>query len=213
MRTLTFDTETTGLPLWREPDTHEGQPFCLELGWIYSPSGEYNAPASRGHLYINHKAEITLTPEAAAVNGLTVEFPRDAGVGPNIVLVLFMQLLAQAEVVIGHNVDFDKRIMRIMAARADKLDLYDSLWQGKAMRCTKQMGRSFLGLGRWHLSDLHAHFYGHPHKGAHGALADTEATWACHHAMQEFSAGRWPPTPTSENMPTAHNGPDGGLTA
>lgn len=189
---LCFDTETTGLPDWKAPFDAPHQPYCLELGWLFSPSGTLDAPASQGHLYVDN-GEITITPEAAAVNNLTISFLRDAGVGPNAVLNLWFQLASKADVLLGHNVKFDLDILEIMAYRANKVDTFKSLVANKSIVCTKALGRPFLEpkMGRrWHLTDLHNHFLGHHVEGAHAALNDVLATWHIWHAIRKWEANQ-----------------------
>ena len=198
-----FDTETTGLPKWGRPFDLPDQPHMVELGWIFSPTGEEEAPASRGHLYVNWGGPVPFDEKARETNGLSDDFLRDAGVGPQVVLNLALQMIQKADMILGHNIQFDLDILKIHAYKVGRIEVYDQSLAGKILYCTKKHGEPVVKIPHPSrinaykppkLVELHEHFFGEPHKGAHGALADIEATWRCFHGIQRWQAG--PPAAT-----------------
>lgn len=113
MRVLFFDTETTGLPLWREPSSHPGQPHIVDLSCELRDDETMELIGSMDCI-IN--PGVPISPEVAAIHGITDEIAR-GGREPKDALTEFFALVDQAEKIVGHNIDFDTRMIRIQAAR------------------------------------------------------------------------------------------------
>ena len=110
---LVFDTETTGLPLWNEPSDDPRQPYVVDLACsLFDRAGleieRYDAIIDNG---------VEIPEEVSRIHGITTEIAASEGVTPSLALEEFLRLIGECEVVIGHNVSFDIRMMRIMAAR------------------------------------------------------------------------------------------------
>ena len=114
MKVLIFDTETTGLPLWREPSSHPGQPHIVDLacelrdGDTMELIGELDCVINPG---------VPISPEAAAIHGITDEIAVAEGREPKEALRDFFALVDQADKIVAHNIDFDARMVRIAAFR------------------------------------------------------------------------------------------------
>lgn len=199
---LAFDTETSGLPDWKKPLEHDAQPFVLEFGFIFA---EDRRPLMKGSVYVNwFPFDVQIHPKAAEANGLTTTFLEQVGVTPRAVFNLIGQMLAKAETIVGHNLDFDVMMLRIMAAKLERLEALDSVLQGKGRFCTQKQGTSVTRIPKrdgdhrsyndspWKypkLTELHEFLFKQPFADAHTALADTEACWACYWGIQDFIAG------------------------
>lgn len=110
---LIFDSETTGLPLWREPSDDPRQPHIVDLACsLFDNTG---AEVERYDTIINPGVEIP--DDVARLHGITTEIAREQGEQPDVALVNFMALYRQADLVVGHNVSFDIRMVRILSAR------------------------------------------------------------------------------------------------
>lgn len=196
---LTLDTETSGLPDWKKPLDHDAQPFVLEFGFIFAQDQKV---LMKGSVYVNwFPLEVVIHPKAAEANGLTNSFLEACGLTPRMVLNLVGQLIAKSETIIGHNLDFDLMMLRIMAAKLDRLDAFDSVLQGKGHFCTMKQGTPITRLPKtpgtfgdspWkspRLAELHEFLLHRPFEDAHTALADTEAAWVCYWGIQDWIAG------------------------
>ena len=111
MFALVFDTETTGLPLWREPSDNPGQPHIVDL----------SAELWDGDVLIENldcviNPGVPIPPEMTAIHGITDEMAAQ-GMSKSDAVSAFMKMVAKADVIVGHNVSFDIRMMRIEAAR------------------------------------------------------------------------------------------------
>lgn len=110
---LVFDTETTGLPVWNEPSDHPDQPHVVDIACsLFDATG---CEVERFDTIINPGVEIPL--EAARIHGVTTEVAQEYGVRPDVAFSAFERLVGKASLIVGHNVDFDIRMMRIMGAR------------------------------------------------------------------------------------------------
>lgn len=113
MNVLIFDTETTGLPIWREPSDHPDQPYVVDIAcdlW-----GGPDLLIDSYDAIINPGVEIPA--DVAEIHGITTERAIAEGIAMADALDRFMALVGQADLIVGHNVSFDIRMMRIEAAR------------------------------------------------------------------------------------------------
>ena len=108
---LFFDTETTGLPLYREVTADvmpQSWPRLVQLGMILTDSwGEILEEES---MYVIPDG-FEIPEEAVAIHGISTEFARENGEPLNLVLDKFQAFLRNAKYVVGHNVWFDVNVI------------------------------------------------------------------------------------------------------
>lgn len=112
MRTLFFDTETTGLPLWKEPSDHPDQPHVVDLSCELWDDEQL---VSEFDCIIN--PGVPIPPEVVELHGISDEIAKEQGISPVEAWEQFRPLVARADLIVGHNVSFDIRMMRILSAR------------------------------------------------------------------------------------------------
>lgn len=117
MSVLAFDSETTGLSLSREKPSHPRQPHLVQLGAaLYD-----NDKVERAYLSLIIKPDGWIIPEGAAeVHGITTEMALAYGVPLIVALAAFNHLVKLADTWIGHNVDFDVKILMAAFHRANR---------------------------------------------------------------------------------------------
>jgi len=110
MRTIVFDTETTGLPLHAHAPL-EAQPHIIEFAAIVLEDGE---PAGDGTLLIH--PGMNISPEITRITGLKDE---DLKGKPNFreSLPRIRQAFRHCDQVIAHNLRFDKMMLFFELAR------------------------------------------------------------------------------------------------
>lgn len=175
---LVFDTETTGLPLWNDPSDHPGQPHIVDLACtLFDAAGLEVASLD---MIVNPGVEIPV--EVARIHGITTEVAQEYGVDPREAHDQFMSLLGRAELLIGHNVSFDVRMMRILAARVtgEKWDnpLRTFCTMRKSTNLVRVLGPRARHPEDWkwpNLGETVQHFFGEPHENAHRARSDCDA--------------------------------------
>ncbi len=174
MRVLFFDTETTGLPLWREPSSHPGQPHIVDLACELRDSDTMELIAEL-ECIIN--PGVPISPEAAAIHGITDEIAAAEGRDPKEALRDFFALVDQAETIVAHNVDFDQRLVRIATQRLWAREWTPPVPTFCTMKALTNVCRIPAANGRrgykWpKLSEAIAHVFGEELEDAHRAKPD-----------------------------------------
>jgi DNA polymerase-3 subunit epsilon len=184
MVNVIFDCETTGLPKsWGLPLSlwprlvefaavkfEDGQPISQTVRFVVKPQGYY-IPDSATQLHgISHsKAMIEGIP---ILEGLQI----------------IEDFIKDADRIIAHNSDFDKKIVAREQIAAGMRPSFD---EDKRIFCTKARSTNILKLKKdrgggfkWpSLADL-CHYCGVVNEDAHSALSDVMATYECYLAMR-----------------------------
>jgi DNA polymerase-3 subunit epsilon len=180
-----FDTETTGLPNWKNPEVNT--PRMVQLGLIVTDS--YGRIMRT--LGVIFKSEgYSISKELSDIHGITDEIALVYGMGrTNEFFWMLSDIFHNAEVIVAHNYSFDKIILNGEFALAGIGKLDDS----KAF-CTKEhsmevcklsfsssssYGNKFLNKQRYKwpkLSEAYKFLFNEDLKGAHDALTDVRAT-------------------------------------
>lgn len=188
---LAFDTETSGLPMFRDPSDHPDQPHLLQIAAILCDfDGKELAQLST---IVKPGAGCIIHPKALEAHGITLERAQDEGADPQEVFRSFDALAGQASLIVGHNVPFDIRIARIHSARH-----FGVKWDNPLPTfCTMRRSDRFTNLpptdammaaGRHHskaptLTEAYRHFFGEEFDGAHDALNDVKASLRIFHHL------------------------------
>ena len=116
MKILVFDTETTGLP---EKDAsiydQEKWPYIIQLSYIYYDLLKNEATIRDSYVKINNSIVI---PEASYnKHHLTMDILNEKG--NNIIPLLreFNLFLESADIIVGHNLSFDKKLVMVECFR------------------------------------------------------------------------------------------------
>lgn len=176
---LVFDTETTGFPMnrpWEDP----AQPVAVQLAAkLYDH--EFQLVAT---LYTLLDFEVPVPEGAFRVHGISQERCAAYGMVPRIGLMAFFNLLTMAQVLVGHNVEFDIKILKACAGRLGMEEGIKALDQIQTY-CTMKQSTDICQIpnkwGKWKWPTL-AEAYKvlvdeDGFEEAHNALADLEATW------------------------------------
>lgn len=195
MTILFFDTETTGLPAFSMPDGHEAQPHCVQLAAIMTDDdGKEEASIS----VIIRPDGWPIPEQASAVHGITTEKATRYGIREQVAAVLFYDLLCRADLLVAHNIKFDRQIIATMFARANRTQ-----WElPKAQFCTMEAAAPLVNLPPTprmlaagfnkpkapKLEECIRHFYGETLEGAHDALVDVRACARIYFEMKKGAA-------------------------
>ena len=109
MNVLVFDTETTGLPLWKEPSDDPAQPYIFDIAAsLFDGSGleieRFDALVKPG---------CPIPYELVLLHGISTEMAMEQGVEIATANAALMGLIADADLIVGRNVSFDVRVARI----------------------------------------------------------------------------------------------------
>lgn len=177
---LVYDTETSGMPDWKNPSDGPQQPHLVELGALVVDLDTYK---------LVHSASVIVRPdgweidaETAGIHGITHEHAMDVGIPETSALALLLDLWRASNVRIGYNESFDARIVRI-ALKRYRPELAEEFKASPAECCMRQ-AQQVLG-GKWpKLGDAYNTITGRVLEDAHSAFADAMATAELHKALR-----------------------------
>lgn len=193
-----YDTETTDMPLWREPSEDPRQPHIIQLAAVMVDLD------TRQHLQsiklLVRPSDWEISAEAEAVHGISKELAQAVGVAEEIAVGNFISLLIENmdddldpptfRLRIAHSISFDDRIMRIALKRYVGDEEADQFKAGPSY-CTLTHARQLMNLPGKKLPTLaeaYKHFTGKELVGAHDAMVDTLACIEVYFAIQDLLA-------------------------
>ena len=192
MKFITFDTETTGLPRerWGQIADSSNWPYIIQLSWMLYDN-ELNR-VTKGNDIIKIDADVNLTPESINVHGITRERCNREGIPIKTAILNFQKALKEADVVIAHNLNFDKRLMM---AECHRNGMRHEFYNSKAYYCTmknsidlckieaisQKTGEKYFKYPK--LTDLHIHLFNTIPEGTHDALVDIIICFRCYYKM------------------------------
>jgi DNA polymerase-3 subunit alpha len=186
-----FDSETTGIferndgenPNYKEIEYFQNARL-LQLSWCKI---DYKLTVAKveDHILKNeHKIN------NSHIHGITSEICVEKGVNFSDVITKFAEDLKDVKLLVGHNLDFDLRIVKselyriilenkdqeligkcnFIIAELEKIEVFDTMLSGQLM----------YKFNRWpKLIILHKHIFGYEFEGAHNAVYDILATAKC----------------------------------
>ena len=186
MLALVFDTETSGKAAFKEPSVSPLQPNLVQLGCLLVDleSGKEHAAID----LIIYPSSWDIPQEAALIHGVSTGLAKRTGVNLDTAVNIFLDLVDVCDVVVAHNIVFDKIIMEravAMVNLANGDEVIDP-FEGKALFCTmrsatpivKKKGRRPLHDKdyKWpKLAECIEHFFDEQLENAHSAIVDCRA--------------------------------------
>ncbi|GAB4398597.1 MAG: DNA polymerase III subunit alpha [Microscillaceae bacterium] len=180
---LIFDTETTGFPKnFEAPYTDlDNWPRMVQIAWqLHDGRGQL----LQAENHIIFPEGYTIPYNAEKVHGISTQIAQEEGKPLAEVLTWLARDVARAEVLIGHNVQFDLNVTGAEFLRAkvfsqlwDKQS-YDTKSEATAELCQLPGGKG--GKFKWPtLTELHQKLFGEGFDDAHDAAYDVSATARC----------------------------------
>lgn len=138
-RYLFFDTETSGLP--RQMDAPVARlnnwPRVIQLAWILT---DFQGQILSQQQYLVQPTGWRMQPGAFKVHGISLQRAREVGLPLTSVLERFNLDLLQTDSIVGHNVQFDQKILGAEFLRIGQTNPL----QRRHAQCTMKIGASFL---------------------------------------------------------------------
>ncbi|MCX6665594.1 MAG: 3'-5' exonuclease [Euryarchaeota archaeon] len=178
---LFFDTETTGLPKhYNAPvEQLENWPRLVQIAWLLFDGSQHCTSEKN---YMIKPDGFTIPESAVKIHGITTEKALSKGADLSPVLKEFSDDMNTAMVVVGHNINFDEKIV---AAEFLRKKMNHSLFD-KTRICTMQSSTDFCKLPgkygnyKWpNLKELHRKLFHEEFDGAHNAFSDVSACAKC----------------------------------
>ncbi len=177
---LIFDTETTGLPKdYKAPVSQtDNWPRVVQIAWqLHDDTGRIIEHQD----FIIKPEGFNIPYEAEQVHGISTELAVSEGEDLKKVLQKFNEVLNKAKFVVGHNIDFDRKVLGAEYYRKNiptsllEKKVLDTMTEKTAGLCQLPGGKH----GKYKLpklSELYRHLFGEDFVEAHNATADVEAT-------------------------------------
>lgn len=179
---LIFDTETTGLPKsFKAPHTDlDNWPRLVQIAWQLHD--DHGGLINAGNKIVKPEG-FTIPFNAEKIHGISTERANREGLPLQEVMEAFAKEIDRAELLIGHNIEFD---LNIMGAEFIRAGVEHRMWETKQF-CTKTETTDFVkipggrgGKYKWpSLTELHHKLFGKGFDDAHDAAYDVDATSRC----------------------------------
>lgn len=180
-----FDSETTGIPEWREPSNSEAQPHLVQL------AGKLVNIDSREVL---EQMDVIVRPEGwiipqetIDIHGITMDRADSEGIPEKDAIYQFLTI-GQGITRVSHNVNFDNRIIRIGTKRYCDEDTIND-WKNGDYECTGMLAKPIMGLGKMpKLTEAYQFFTGKELIQTHNAMDDVDACIAVYFGILDHKA-------------------------
>ncbi len=178
---LVFDTETTGLPKsYKVPVTDiNNWPRLVQLSWAWF---DKDGKAWDRYDYIIKPEGFVIPEESTRIHRISQEKALAEGVDLKEVLREFAEHIARADALVGHNIDFDDKIMGSEFYRNMIPNELEAAKKICTMKVSVDICRISNGRGgyKWpNLAELHRHLFDRDFAEAHNAMVDVLACARC----------------------------------
>jgi len=196
MKVLVFDTETTGL-IPKKSKTLADWPHIVQLSCIFIDLDKLD------EMYVDNfivNPEVDIPIETSNIHGITNEIAKKEGIAIRDVLLRMTAWLDEANVLVAHNLSFDKQIIEKELERMDypnyfnirEYEIYDTMKEGKNMCNIVRMSKHGHGFIKYpKLIELYKYLF-HPKEdcleltNAHNAIYDVLMTLRCYLKMNQI---------------------------
>ena len=193
MKVLVFDTETTGLPLGgKNIPVYKTDffPYIVQFSWA-----TYDTCSTKLNIndYIIQIPEDEDIPEdSIKVHGITNEIMRSQGLPIKPILRKFTRDLFDCDIIVAHNLPFDKKIVSAELIRNGQIDWlsrhrkkeYCTLRNSIDLCCIKVKGKNGNYYNKWpKLMELHKHLFRSVPNNLHNSLVDIFVCLRCFHKL------------------------------
>ncbi len=184
---LFFDTETTGVPRnYKAPASDlKNWPRLVQIAWLLADDDGGEIESAE---YIVKPEGFTIPAEAARIHGISTEMAIRDGLDIKNVLAEALICLGKVSQLVGHNIDFDEKILGAELLRAGHPNCVET----KQRLCTMRSATDYCRLPgpygyKWpKLEELHRKLFNQPLDGAHRALVDVRACAKCYFELRRL---------------------------
>lgn len=187
MKIMCYDSETTGLILYKEPSEDPRQPHIVELAALLFDDNTREL-IDQMHAIVRPDGWI-IPDDVAEIHGITIERAMDEGRPEAEVLAEFLALHARCSLRVAHNEDFDQRIVRIAIKRLgngatqEERDAIADAFKAAPKYCTMKADAKARGVKWPKLVEAYKHHTGRELENAHSAMFDARACAEVYFAM------------------------------
>ena len=192
MIVLVVDTETTGLPLKRDASVLQTSlwPHIVQLSFILYDTEQNKSLTCQDHI-IQIPDSVTMSKESEKIHGITRSMMNRKGISIAEALDYFDKAINKADVVVAHNLSFDKRLLMVEARRLKRPQYFTKNGRGIKEYCTMKNTRNDCNLVTTRkdgttfvkspkLVELHKYLFKTTPNNLHNAMADILVCLRCY---------------------------------
>jgi DNA polymerase-3 subunit epsilon len=199
MKILTFDTETNGLPknmrAYPNSENFMNWPVIVQLSYILYDTDTQQVVSIQDEL-IKMKDGLQISAESIKIHGITNEMCEEHGVNIEDIIDVFMKDFMVADLVVAHNMEFDKKVLLAELYRCNKLQYVDTVSFAIKYYCTMQESILLCNIKSYtrvqkkefikfpSLLELCRHLFGYDPKKLHNALNDVIICFQCFYKIK-----------------------------
>jgi DNA polymerase III epsilon subunit-like protein len=118
MKVLVFDVETTGLPIGKNPSITELDkwPYIVQLSYVMYDASANDITLSYDEI-LKLPDNVEISEESIKLHKITPQINKEKGINRQVALQTFNSILEQSDIIVGHNISFDKRMLMVECAR------------------------------------------------------------------------------------------------
>ena len=198
MKVLVFDTETTGLPQDNQASFYDSAkwPYIIQLSYIMYDT-ETKEILEYCDRIIKLDDAVQISPESISVHKITRERSNSEGIPITQVLEEFVNNIKLSDIVVGHNIIFDKRIVTVELYRNKMKNCFYKNGFVIPEYCTMKRTTELCAIPKVNkktgetynkyptLSELHNVLFDSLPKGTHNAIADVMICLRCYIQLNE----------------------------
>lgn len=192
MKVLVFDVETTGLPIGKNPSITELDkwPYIVQLSYIMYDTSLNQIDLSYDEI-LKLPDYVEISDESIKLHKITEKINREMGINRRVALQTFNRILEQSDVVVGHNISFDKRMIMVECGRNNIYHRFNKKGVKKTEYCTMknsvdickiekttQNGETYFKYPT--LSELYYYLFGEVPVNAHNSFVDVLLCLRCY---------------------------------
>lgn len=196
MKILIFDTETTGLPTERNASILATQkwPYIVQLSYLIYDTKEHMVLDYVDRI-IKLPTGIAIPKEAEAIHRISDVISKEKGVDIKQELIDFTRQTLNVDLIIAHNISFDKNIIMVECVRHDIG--YNFTKNGKRIPeyCTMKNSINLCKIVKYYkngsqyykfpkLMELYQHIFNTVPNGLHNSMVDVLACLRCYCKME-----------------------------
>lgn len=194
MKVLIFDVETTGLPeRGASLKNLEKYPYIVQFSWMIYDASQNRVDCVNDHI-VKIPEHITIPIEASNVHGISNDKMRAEGKDINLILDIFTKDMLDSQVIVAHNLSFDKTIVQAEYLRNKRIN-----WLGRHRKmeyCTMKRSLNICNIYKKNiytgektkkypkLMELHHYWFKTVPNNLHNSLIDIFVCFRCYHQME-----------------------------
>lgn len=196
MKLLVFDTETTGLPEGRYLSTREVSkwPHIIQLSYILYDT-DLNKTCCCVDDIIKLDETVAISEKSIEMHGITRSVSMRKGIPIAEAINNFNNALSEADLVIAHNISFDKKMVKVESFRLGIEQNFDyGNGYGIKEYCTMKNSVNVCKIERTSengnvyfkyptLTELHTHLFNFTPKNTHDSMADVLICLRCYYTL------------------------------